>query len=201
MDRQHDLDVNGESLSHRGGSRLWRKLRWRALLVIVEPPGKIVIAVLTATEAGGFHPQLQAQHERHTDALVQGRKMPLIRNPCRRSSQSTPWRSDRRSGKLFIRPSTARTATSHCKCSRTSASRCSSGCNDVRHIVVVRRWQPPSHSRATRRLLIADRPNNRINMTTQAQVLHLLQDLQQQRDAAIIFITRGWVCNPQMAAT
>jgi len=39
------------------------------------------------------------------------------------------------------------------------------------------------------KLLIADEPTTAIDVTTQAQVLNLLRDLQQQHDAAIIFIT------------
>ena len=38
-------------------------------------------------------------------------------------------------------------------------------------------------------LLIADEPTTAIDVTTQAQVLHLLRDLQQQHNMAIIFIT------------
>ncbi len=39
------------------------------------------------------------------------------------------------------------------------------------------------------RLLIADEPTTAVDVTTQAQVLRLLRQLQQERDAAIIFIT------------
>ncbi|RMF00894.1 MAG: ABC transporter ATP-binding protein [Chloroflexi bacterium] len=39
------------------------------------------------------------------------------------------------------------------------------------------------------KLLIADEPTTAIDVTTQAQVLNLLRDLQAQHDAAIIFIT------------
>ena len=49
------------------------------------------------------------------------------------------------------------------------------------------------------RLLIADEPTTAVDVTTQAQVLRLLRQLQQQRNAAIIFITHDLGVIAQMA--
>ncbi len=49
------------------------------------------------------------------------------------------------------------------------------------------------------RLLIADEPTTAVDVTTQAQVLRLLRNLQQQRNAAIIFITHDLGVIAQMA--
>jgi peptide/nickel transport system ATP-binding protein len=49
------------------------------------------------------------------------------------------------------------------------------------------------------RLLIADEPTTAVDVTTQAQVLRLLRNLQQQRNAAIIFITHDLAVIAQMA--
>jgi oligopeptide/dipeptide ABC transporter ATP-binding protein len=49
------------------------------------------------------------------------------------------------------------------------------------------------------RLLIADEPTTAIDVTTQAQILNLLRDLQKQRDTAIIFITHDLGVIAQMA--
>jgi peptide/nickel transport system ATP-binding protein len=49
------------------------------------------------------------------------------------------------------------------------------------------------------RLLIADEPTTAVDVTTQAQVLRLLRQLQQKRDAAIIFITHDLGVIAQMA--
>ena len=48
-------------------------------------------------------------------------------------------------------------------------------------------------------LLIADEPTTAIDVTTQAQVLHLLRDLQQQHNMAIIFITHDLGVIAQLA--
>lgn len=48
-------------------------------------------------------------------------------------------------------------------------------------------------------LLIADEPTTAVDVTTQAQVLRLLRNLQQQRNAAIIFITHDLGVIAQMA--
>ena len=50
------------------------------------------------------------------------------------------------------------------------------------------------------RLLIADEPTTAVDVTTQAQVLRLLRNLQQQRNAAIIFITHDLGVIAQMAS-
>ncbi len=50
------------------------------------------------------------------------------------------------------------------------------------------------------RLLIADEPTTAIDVTTQAQVLRLLRGLQEQRNAAIIFITHDLGVIAQMAS-
>ena len=49
------------------------------------------------------------------------------------------------------------------------------------------------------RLLIADEPTTAVDVTTQAQVLRLLRALQQERNAAIIFITHDLGVIAQMA--
>ena len=49
------------------------------------------------------------------------------------------------------------------------------------------------------RLLIADEPTTAVDVTTQAQVLRLLRELQQVRNAAIIFITHDLGVIAQMA--
>jgi len=49
------------------------------------------------------------------------------------------------------------------------------------------------------RLLIADEPTTAVDVTTQAQVLRLLRRLQEQRNAAIIFITHDLGVIAQMA--
>jgi peptide/nickel transport system ATP-binding protein len=49
------------------------------------------------------------------------------------------------------------------------------------------------------RLLIADEPTTAVDVTTQAQVLRLLRELQQRRNAAIIFITHDLGVIAQMA--
>lgn len=49
------------------------------------------------------------------------------------------------------------------------------------------------------RLLIADEPTTAVDVTTQAQVLRLLRELQAQRNAAIIFITHDLGVIAQMA--
>lgn len=49
------------------------------------------------------------------------------------------------------------------------------------------------------RMLIADEPTTAVDVTTQAQVLRLLRNLQQQRNAAIIFITHDLGVIAQMA--
>jgi oligopeptide/dipeptide ABC transporter ATP-binding protein len=49
------------------------------------------------------------------------------------------------------------------------------------------------------RLLIADEPTTAIDVTTQAQILNLLRDLQKERDTAIIFITHDLGVIAQMA--
>ncbi len=49
------------------------------------------------------------------------------------------------------------------------------------------------------RLLIADEPTTAVDVTTQAQVLRLLRNLQQQRNSAIIFITHDLGVIAQMA--
>jgi len=49
------------------------------------------------------------------------------------------------------------------------------------------------------RLLIADEPTTAVDVTTQAQVLRLLRQLQKARDAAIIFITHDLGVIAQMA--
>lgn len=49
------------------------------------------------------------------------------------------------------------------------------------------------------RLLIADEPTTAVDVTTQAQVLRLLRALQQERNAAIIFITHDLGVVAQMA--
>jgi oligopeptide/dipeptide ABC transporter ATP-binding protein len=49
------------------------------------------------------------------------------------------------------------------------------------------------------RLLIADEPTTAIDVTTQAQILNLLRDLQRERDTAIIFITHDLGVIAQMA--
>ncbi|MBM3129141.1 MAG: ABC transporter ATP-binding protein [Chloroflexi bacterium] len=50
------------------------------------------------------------------------------------------------------------------------------------------------------RLLIADEPTTAVDVTTQAQVLRLLRRLQEQRNAAIIFITHDLGVIAQMAS-
>ena len=50
------------------------------------------------------------------------------------------------------------------------------------------------------RLLIADEPTTAVDVTTQAQVLRLLRNLQEQRNAAIIFITHDLGVIAQMAS-
>jgi oligopeptide/dipeptide ABC transporter ATP-binding protein len=50
------------------------------------------------------------------------------------------------------------------------------------------------------RLLIADEPTTAIDVTTQAQILNLLRDLQKQRDTAIIFITHDLGVIAQIAS-
>jgi peptide/nickel transport system ATP-binding protein len=50
------------------------------------------------------------------------------------------------------------------------------------------------------RLLIADEPTTAVDVTTQAQVLRLLRRLQQDRNAAIIFITHDLGVIAQMAS-
>jgi oligopeptide/dipeptide ABC transporter ATP-binding protein len=50
------------------------------------------------------------------------------------------------------------------------------------------------------RLLIADEPTTAVDVTTQAQVLRLLRRLQQDRNAAIIFITHDLAVIAQMAS-
>ena len=49
------------------------------------------------------------------------------------------------------------------------------------------------------RLLIADEPTTAIDVTTQAQILNLLRDLQKERNTAIIFITHDLGVIAQMA--
>ncbi|HTP09360.1 MAG TPA: ABC transporter ATP-binding protein [Anaerolineae bacterium] len=49
------------------------------------------------------------------------------------------------------------------------------------------------------RLLIADEPTTAVDVTTQAQVLRLLRELQERRNAAIIFITHDLGVIAQMA--
>nr|MBC7245354.1 ABC transporter ATP-binding protein [Chloroflexota bacterium] len=49
------------------------------------------------------------------------------------------------------------------------------------------------------RLLIADEPTTAIDVTTQAQILQLLRDLQEQRNTAVIFITHDLGVIAQMA--
>ena len=49
------------------------------------------------------------------------------------------------------------------------------------------------------RLLIADEPTTSVDVTTQAQVLRLLRELQQERNSAIIFITHDLGVIAQMA--
>jgi peptide/nickel transport system ATP-binding protein len=49
------------------------------------------------------------------------------------------------------------------------------------------------------RLLIADEPTTAVDVTTQAQVLRLLRRLEQERNAAIIFITHDLGVIAQMA--
>ncbi len=49
------------------------------------------------------------------------------------------------------------------------------------------------------RLLIADEPTTAIDVTTQAQILRLLKDLQQERDMSILFITHDLGVIAQMA--
>ncbi len=49
------------------------------------------------------------------------------------------------------------------------------------------------------RLLIADEPTTAIDVTTQAQILRLLRDLQNEKDTAIIFITHDLGVIAQMA--
>ncbi len=49
------------------------------------------------------------------------------------------------------------------------------------------------------RLLIADEPTTAVDVTTQAQVLRLLRRLQEERNAAIIFITHDLGVIAQMA--
>jgi peptide/nickel transport system ATP-binding protein len=49
------------------------------------------------------------------------------------------------------------------------------------------------------RLLIADEPTTAVDVTTQAQVLRLLRELQQERNSAIIFITHDLGVIAQMA--
>jgi peptide/nickel transport system ATP-binding protein len=49
------------------------------------------------------------------------------------------------------------------------------------------------------RLLIADEPTTAIDVTTQAQILRLLRDLQREKDTAIIFITHDLGVIAQMA--
>jgi peptide/nickel transport system ATP-binding protein len=49
------------------------------------------------------------------------------------------------------------------------------------------------------RLLIADEPTTAVDVTTQAQVLRLLRELQARRNAAIIFITHDLGVIAQMA--
>ena len=50
------------------------------------------------------------------------------------------------------------------------------------------------------RLLIADEPTTAVDVTTQAQVLRLLRNLQEERNAAIIFITHDLGVIAQMAS-
>ena len=50
------------------------------------------------------------------------------------------------------------------------------------------------------RLLIADEPTTAVDVTTQAQVLRLLRQLQQERNSAIIFITHDLGVIAQMAS-
>jgi peptide/nickel transport system ATP-binding protein len=50
------------------------------------------------------------------------------------------------------------------------------------------------------RILIADEPTTAVDVTTQAQVLRLLRDLQRERDSAIIFITHDLGVIAQMAS-
>ena len=49
-------------------------------------------------------------------------------------------------------------------------------------------------------LLVADEPTTAVDVTTQAQVLRLLRQLQQERDSAIIFITHDLGVIAQMAS-
>jgi len=51
------------------------------------------------------------------------------------------------------------------------------------------------------RLLIADEPTTAIDVTTQAQILHLLKELQQQNHMAILFITHDLGVVAEMADT
>ena len=50
------------------------------------------------------------------------------------------------------------------------------------------------------RLLIADEPTTAIDVTTQAQILNLLRDLQRRHGTAIVFITHDLGVIAQMAA-
>ena len=50
------------------------------------------------------------------------------------------------------------------------------------------------------RLLIADEPTTAVDVTTQAQVLRLLRQLQRERNSAIIFITHDLGVIAQMAS-
>jgi len=50
------------------------------------------------------------------------------------------------------------------------------------------------------RLLVADEPTTAVDVTTQAQVLRLLRELQQERNSAIIFITHDLGVIAQMAS-
>jgi ABC-type dipeptide/oligopeptide/nickel transport system ATPase component len=50
-------------------------------------------------------------------------------------------------------------------------------------------------------VLIADEPTTAIDVTTQAQILNLLRDLQRRHGTAIVFITHDLGVIAQMATT
>jgi peptide/nickel transport system ATP-binding protein len=199
-----------------GESGCGKSVAMKALLRIVEPPGRIVSGeILLRRPPSGGRPN--ADGEGVTQDLVQldpgGKEMRAIRGgeialiPQEPMAAFSPVHSI---GNQIVEAIMLHQAVSE----RQARQIAEQLCRDVGIPAPEQRldyysWQLSGGLRqraiiamalsCNPRLLIADEPTTAVDVTTQAQVLRLLRQLQADRDAAIIFITHDLGVIAQMA--
>jgi peptide/nickel transport system ATP-binding protein len=217
------LDVRpGEVSGIVGESGCGKSVTMRAILRIVEPPGRIVAGEIllrrgAAARAGAAPPGSAAEGEGAVIDLVgldaNGREMRSIRGAQIALIPQEPMASF--SPVHTIGDQIVEAVLLHQPVDRREARRIALQLlKDVGIPMAEQRlndysWQLSGGLRQRAiiamalscgpRLLIADEPTTAVDVTTQAQILRLLRRLQEQRGAAIIFITHDLGVIAQMA--